>query len=126
MELHPDGYVQVTHEGKSRLEHILIAEKAFGRPLPRGVIVHHVDEDRINNAPTNLVICSRAYHGLIHQRMRAFSACGRYDWMPCSRCGKYDDPANMRTYGRQYHHVACDNAYQASYQRLQRAKKAKQ
>lgn len=126
MKLHPDGYVQVTHEGRSRLEHILVAERALGKRLPKGAVVHHVDENRANNAPHNLVICpDRKYHFLIHQRMRAHATCGHYHWLPCSRCGAYDDPANMRTYGRQYHHVACDNAYQAAYGRQQRAKAKK-
>lgn len=37
--------------------HILVAEKALGRTLPKGAEVHHVNEDRADNRNTNLVIC---------------------------------------------------------------------
>lgn len=64
------GVIVVCGSGK-QYEHILIAEKALGRPLPPGAEVHHWDKDRWNNTPTNLVICpDHAYHMLIHKRMR--------------------------------------------------------
>ena len=86
-------------DGKSKREHIVIAEKILGRPLPAGAVVHHVDEDKTNNRNDNLVICpDRAYHNLIHRRMRAYDACGHADWLKCCLCGKYDDPRNMRVY----------------------------
>src|SRR3990167_9989532 len=57
--------------GKSKAIHILVAEKALGRPLPEGVEVHHHDENRQNNSNSNLVICQDvAYHRLLHVIMR--------------------------------------------------------
>lgn len=51
------------------LRHILIAERALGKPLPLGSEVHHVDESKQNNANANLVICQdRHYHVLLHRR----------------------------------------------------------
>jgi hypothetical protein len=49
--------------------HLLRAERALGKPLPKGAEVHHADGSKGDNAP--LVICqSRAYHKLLHARMR--------------------------------------------------------
>lgn len=90
-------------------EHIVIAERALGRPLPPEAVVHHVDEDRANNAPSNLVICpDRAYHNLLHQRMRARDACGNPNWLRCCRCKTYDDPANLSVSGGRAYHRACN------------------
>jgi hypothetical protein len=70
-------------------EHIVIAEKALGKPLPTGAVVHH-------HASDQLVICQdKAYHNMIHRRMRAYEACGNADWVKCSYCATYDDPSNM-------------------------------
>src|SRR5690242_4368171 len=50
-------------------EHVMLAEKALGKQLPRGAQVHHVDGNKQNNAPNNLVVCEDAsYHRLLHQR----------------------------------------------------------
>lgn len=66
-----DGYVYVQKDGKKKMQHVSVAEKALGKPLPKGAVVHHVDEDKKNNDPKNLVICpSQAYHLLLHKRMR--------------------------------------------------------
>lgn len=62
-----DGYKII----RGKAEHIRIAEKALGKELPKGAVVHHVDEDKSNNANDNLVICpSHSYHMLIHARMK--------------------------------------------------------
>ena len=68
--LNLDGYWVVTDEGVRQYEHILIAEKALGKPLPKGAIVHHVNNKPWDNHPENLVICpSQAYHMELHNRM---------------------------------------------------------
>lgn len=71
------GYVRVlTARGVRRYEHVLVAEKALGRPLknlgrgnPNTEVVHHIDGDKQNNAPTNLLICTHQYHTELHHRL---------------------------------------------------------
>lgn len=72
----------------SVLEHVLIAERALGKPLPAGAQVHHVDENRRNNANRNLVICQdQTYHSLLHRRARVLRAGGNPNTdLVCSAC----------------------------------------
>lgn len=91
------GYRIHTVNGKKKPEHVMVAEKALGKPLPVGAIVHHVDENKGNNRNNNLVICQdNAYHKLLHRRMDAFKASGHCDWRKCPYCHEHDDPQNMR------------------------------
>ncbi|OPY83161.1 MAG: hypothetical protein A4E71_02916 [Smithella sp. PtaU1.Bin162] len=77
-------------------EHIVIAENAFGKPLPIHAVIHHVDGNKANNSPSNLVICQDDnYHRFIHKRMRAYEACGHADWVKCTVCKQYDLPDNL-------------------------------
>lgn len=90
--------------GVRKSEHILKAEKALGKKLPEGAVVHHWDRNKLNNENENLLICpDQAYHMLIHQRMRAYEACGHADWLQCKFCGKHDDPKNLSVNKRIYH-----------------------
>lgn len=65
------GYVMVKHEGKLTYEHRVLAEKALGKPLPKGAVIHHTGEPHDNCGYFKLVICSsQEYHALLHKRMR--------------------------------------------------------
>ena len=99
-------------------EHILVCEKALGKPLPEGVEPHHVDISRDNNAPNNLVLCEdRRYHMLLHIRTKALTECGNANWRRCSLCRRYDDPINMvfrarnSRNGNSWHHNECRKLY---------------
>jgi hypothetical protein len=85
---HTRGYVYLytgngVHPRTTRgyvLEHLVIAEVAMGKPLPVGAVVHHVNERRDCNANSNLVICQdKAYHHILHARMRVLEAGGDPD-----------------------------------------------
>lgn len=85
-----------TFTGQRLEEWQLIAEKALGRPLPVGAEIHHVDEDRQNNDPENLVICpSGAYHSLLHTRTDAMKAGKPLEYRKCPYCKKFDAPENL-------------------------------
>jgi len=36
-------------------EHIIILEAKLGRPLKNGEVTHHIDENKLNNSPENLM-----------------------------------------------------------------------
>ena len=49
-------------------EHVLIAEQKIGRHLTKGEVVHHIDHNRSNNSPDNLLIfASKSDHSSFHQ-----------------------------------------------------------
>ena len=107
---HVDGYWAHDIGGRVVLAHVLVAERALGRRLPKGAQVHHVDENRLNNAPTNLVVCpDAAYHQLLHRRQRALAACGHADWLRCQICHQWGPPSEIRLYlpSRIKWHPAC-------------------
>jgi hypothetical protein len=50
-------------------EAVLVVEKAIGKYLPVGAVVHHMNGDPSDNTPSNLsVLQNNAHHRLIHKR----------------------------------------------------------
>lgn len=49
-------------------EHRIVAEQMLGRPLKIGEVVHHIDRNKQNNSPSNLMIFeSQAEHAKWHK-----------------------------------------------------------
>lgn len=48
-------------------EHIVIAEEDYGRSIAIDEDVHHLDLDRSNNSPSNLIVLSKKSHGKLHK-----------------------------------------------------------
>lgn len=72
MRARPDANLYTTVNlggGQYKLRSRIVAEQALGCPLPPGAEVHHVDGNRRNDVPSNLVICQdHGYHLLLHRR----------------------------------------------------------
>ena len=102
------GYVYIYTPGHLRanvrgyvLESVLLAEKALGKSLPLKAKVHH-------HTPDQLVICEdQGYHMLLHQRQRAYDACGHAHWRKCRICKEYDPPDKLVFYGSHSLHKSC-------------------
>ena len=79
--INPAGYMTVPvpswYTGRlsgSICEHILIACQAAGiTRLPSGHNVHHIDCNKLNNKPSNLIIVSDRDHRSIHCQMRVLN-----------------------------------------------------
>lgn len=66
--LHKRDHPGADQKGYVR-EHRLVAEQSTGRALQPTEVVHHIDFDRSNNAPVNLVVMGRGEHWIYHRQM---------------------------------------------------------
>lgn len=58
--------VKIAHPNIYKSEHTIVAEKTY-RKIKKNEIVHHIDWDGLNNAPSNLYITTRAHHAKLHK-----------------------------------------------------------
>lgn len=86
-----DNY-SITRKGYRRnnrtgiFEHVEAWERHHSRPVPVGYQIHHLDGDKLNNHPDNLVAVTPTDHKRIH------SGCEQRDgqwWKPCGVCGEF-------------------------------------
>jgi hypothetical protein len=97
--------------------HRYVAEKALGRSLKNGEVVHHIDFNKLNNEPTNLVICNQTYHMLVHARSNIVFAGGNADKEAvCTGCNKVRDKAEFPKNPNRWNGIStyckdCSNKY---------------
>ena len=71
------GYKMVIARHRDNLnpysaEHILVAEQMLGRPLQkRKEVVHHINGDKSDNRPDNLLVCTKSRHRTLHRQLEA-------------------------------------------------------
>lgn len=80
-------------------EHIVVAEKKLGRSLYPEEVVHHIDHNRGNNDPDNLMVfASSADHTAFHKGNNVIEVDGVYKserkQNKCPLCGKIYTPCN--------------------------------
>lgn len=63
---HPSSHKGGLLDGRI-LEHRMLAEDMVGRPLLQSESVHHIDRNRLNNSPENLMILNEKSHSLLHK-----------------------------------------------------------
>ena len=59
-------YKTIKKDGTVRSEHRMIMERILGRKLSAEEIVHHIDGNKWNNDPSNLMILTREEHARVH------------------------------------------------------------
>lgn len=72
-----NGYVMIYDPGREKQngknrriqEHRYVAEHVLGRKLKPSEIVHHINLDKGDNRPCNLLVCSQSYHLWLHSQM---------------------------------------------------------
>jgi hypothetical protein len=78
------------------LEHIVVVAQALGKPMPASAVVHHINGNRRDNRPENLVACEgHQYHSLLHARARALEQSGDPGLRYCRYCKRWDRPENL-------------------------------
>jgi len=60
------AFVKVGEPNKWRERAKVVWEGHHGRRLPRGLVIHHIDRDPLNDDPSNLVALTRRQHALEH------------------------------------------------------------
>jgi hypothetical protein len=81
-------------------EHVLVAEGILGRQLREDEIVHHIDGDKLNNDPGNLMVLRRADHSRAHTTIdnpnRLKPGAWSHKWSCCRACGTTERPHYAR------------------------------
>lgn len=65
-----NGYRQYKEKGTRAYEHRMVAESKIGRKLQKGEHVHHINGDKLDNRPENLMVLSASEHVKLHAKMR--------------------------------------------------------
>lgn len=51
-------------------EHVRVWEEYHDQPVPKGYCIHHIDRDKFNNDPSNLLLMKHSDHCAFHMKGR--------------------------------------------------------
>ena len=107
-----DSFDTGTGNGKKGVyEHRLIARETIGRNLKEDEVVHHLDGNKSNNSPDNLLVLSNSQHSKLHQWLDKNIIIPKPSQLirntkGCIRCINCEKPIN---YGKKFCSNACKN-----------------
>lgn len=97
-----------------KLYHVYIWEKNNGFK-PKGHIIHHIDENKLNNDISNLQLVTRTEHARIHAGWKLID---NEWWKPCTCCGELKNVINnfnkLKNSGCHYC-KSCQSIYNKNY-----------
>jgi hypothetical protein len=79
-----NGYAVVWFEGRAKPYARFLAEEYLGRSLTTDEVVHHIDEDPLNNSIDNLLVMTRSAHMSLHKKGKPGNRAG----LPSGMLGK--------------------------------------
>jgi hypothetical protein len=78
------GYIREYHEGKLRMQHVIVWEQHNG-PIPPGMQIHHRNHIKDDNRIKNLQLVTPTEHKRIHSGCKLKNGVW---WKPCKHCTK--------------------------------------
>ncbi|HCH3308205.1 HNH endonuclease [Vibrio alginolyticus] len=74
-------YPTTTRNGKKMYTHRAVAEDILGIVLTPTQHVHHIDRDKTNNDPSNLIVLLNSVHSALHSAIKSNSAEEQIEWL---------------------------------------------
>ena len=81
------GYLTRKVRGRRYFAHHIAACEKLGIPVeefPKGTVVHHIDGNRVNNNPDNLMILTKSEHSKLHYKQAGMQS-GLRKWQHAER-----------------------------------------
>lgn len=68
-----NSYKIIGNRSRRKLMHIDVMEKALGRDMKDGEVIHHIDGNKTNNELSNLLLTNKSEHKSLHVQLEKLS-----------------------------------------------------